>query len=110
MNSIYKYYGTAFVIFEFHSFDLQSSVADDLQVMHYVSEADEKARLNLQRYLQYEKDVAEYVSAGISKTNEIKLDKVKLQKKLNLYFDESSKQKINWQKFLPLPTCRKNFL
>ena len=32
MNSIYKYYGTAFVIFEFHSFDLQASA-------HYVSEA-----------------------------------------------------------------------
>jgi hypothetical protein len=29
MNSTYKYYGTAFVIFEFHSFDLQASVADD---------------------------------------------------------------------------------
>jgi hypothetical protein len=39
MNSTYKYYGTAFVIFEFHSFDLQASVADDLQVMHFVSEA-----------------------------------------------------------------------
>jgi len=26
MNSTYKYYGTAFVIFEFHSFDLQASV------------------------------------------------------------------------------------
>jgi hypothetical protein len=30
MNSTYKYYGAAFVIFEFHSFDLQTSVADDL--------------------------------------------------------------------------------
>jgi hypothetical protein len=39
MNSTYKYYGTAFVIFEFHSFDLQASVADDLQVVHFVSEA-----------------------------------------------------------------------
>jgi hypothetical protein len=29
MNSTYKYYGTAFVIFEFHSFDLQASVAND---------------------------------------------------------------------------------
>jgi len=26
MNSTYKYYGTALVIFEFHSFDLQASV------------------------------------------------------------------------------------
>jgi len=26
MNSTYKYYGAAFVIFEFHSFDLQASV------------------------------------------------------------------------------------
>jgi hypothetical protein len=39
MNSTYKYYGTTLVIFEFHSFDLQASVADDLQVMHFVSEA-----------------------------------------------------------------------
>ena len=30
MNSTYKYYGAAFVIFEFPSFDLQTSVADDL--------------------------------------------------------------------------------
>ena len=30
MNSTYKYYGVAFVIFEFHSFDLQASVVDDL--------------------------------------------------------------------------------
>jgi hypothetical protein len=28
-----------FVIFEFHSFDLQASVAGDLQIMHFVSEA-----------------------------------------------------------------------
>jgi hypothetical protein len=28
-----------FVIFEFHSFDLQASVADDLQVVHFVFEA-----------------------------------------------------------------------
>jgi hypothetical protein len=39
MNSTYKYYGTVFVIFEFHSFDPQASVADDLQVMHFVSGA-----------------------------------------------------------------------
>jgi len=39
MNSTYKYYGTTFVIFEFHSFDLQTSVVDDLQVMHFISEA-----------------------------------------------------------------------
>jgi len=39
MNSAYKYYSTAFVIFEFHSFGLQASVADDLQVMRFVSEA-----------------------------------------------------------------------
>ena len=38
MNSTYKYYSTAFAIFEFHSFDQQTSVADDLQVMHSVSE------------------------------------------------------------------------
>jgi hypothetical protein len=38
MNSTYKYYGTTLVIFEFHSFDLQASVADDLQVMHFISE------------------------------------------------------------------------
>ena len=30
MNSTYKYDGTAFVIFESHSFDQQASVADDL--------------------------------------------------------------------------------
>jgi exodeoxyribonuclease V alpha subunit len=71
---------------------------------------DEKGRLNLQRYWQYEKDVAEYVSGGISKTNEIKLDKVKLQKKLNLYFDESSKQKINWQKVATIAALSKQFL
>ena len=29
MNSTYKNYGIVFVIFEFHSFDLQASVADD---------------------------------------------------------------------------------
>ena len=38
-NSTYKYYCTAFVIFEFRSFDLQASVADDLQDMHSFSEA-----------------------------------------------------------------------
>jgi exodeoxyribonuclease V alpha subunit len=71
---------------------------------------DEKGRLYLQRYWQYEKDVAEYVSASISKTNEIKLDKVKLQKKLTLYFDESSKQKINWQKVAAIAALSKKFL
>ena len=38
------------------------------------------------------------------------MDKVKLQKKLNLYFDESSKQKINWQKVAAIAALSKKFL
>ena len=57
---------------------------------------DEKSRLYLQRYWQYEKDIADYISANSNKTNEIKTDKFKLQEKLNLYFDEIPGQRINW--------------
>lgn len=71
---------------------------------------DEKARLYLQRYWQYEKDVAEYVSASISKTNEIKLDKVKIQENLNLYFDKVAGQEINWQKVAAAAALSKKFL
>jgi exodeoxyribonuclease V alpha subunit len=71
---------------------------------------DEKSRLYLQRYWQYEKDVAEYISTSISKTNEMKLDTSKLQKKLNLYFDEIDKHKINWQKIAAIAALSKKFL
>ena len=38
------------------------------------------------------------------------MDNVRLQKKLNLYFDESSKQKINWQKVAAIAALSKQFL
>lgn len=71
---------------------------------------DEKARLYLQRYWHYEKDVADYILSNTAPTNEIKLDKLELQKKLNLYFDEKTQQKINWQKVAATAALLKKFL
>ena len=64
----------------------------------------------MQRYWQYEKDIAEYISANSYKTNEIKSDKFKLQKKLNLYFDEIARQRVNWQKVAAVAALSKKFL
>jgi exodeoxyribonuclease V alpha subunit len=71
---------------------------------------DENGRLYLQRYWQYEKDVAEYITLRISGNNEIKSDKSELQKKLQLYFNENSEGKTNWQKVAAVAALLKNFL
>ncbi|MGP8154961.1 MAG: exodeoxyribonuclease V subunit alpha [Smithella sp.] len=70
----------------------------------------ENGRLYLQRYWQYEKDVAEYISISISRNNEIKIDRYELQKKLQLYFNENSEEKTNWQKVAAVAALLKKFL
>ncbi|MGD0279040.1 MAG: exodeoxyribonuclease V subunit alpha, partial [Smithella sp.] len=70
----------------------------------------ENGRLYLQRYWQYEKDVAEYIFISISGNKEIKLDKSELQKKLQLYFNENDEGKTNWQKVAAVAALLKKIL
>lgn len=71
---------------------------------------DNQARLYLQRYWQYQKDVAEYILSKVSCPDELNLEKVELQKKLNLYFRDDCEKDINWQKVAAVAALIKKFL
>lgn len=70
---------------------------------------NEDGFIYLHRYWQYEKDIAEYIRAAVSKSSEIETEISGLRKKLSLYFDEDSGQKTNWQKIAAVAAMLKKF-
>ncbi|HUN53981.1 MAG TPA: exodeoxyribonuclease V subunit alpha [Smithella sp.] len=74
---------------------------------------NENGRLYLQRYWQYEKDVAQYLFQSISGNHELisnQSDQAEFQKKLRLYFNEKSEGKTDWQKVAAAAAMLKKFL
>lgn len=71
---------------------------------------DEKNRLYLQRYQQYEKDIAGFILARTAISNELKFDGLHLHKKLIEYFNKNRKEDVNWQKVASAAALLKNFL
>lgn len=71
---------------------------------------DENDRLYLQRYWQYEKDIAKFILARAAAINELKFDGLHLQEKLNDYFPDAKGEGISWQKVAATATLLKNFL
>lgn len=59
---------------------------------------DEKNRLYLHRYWEYENRVAQYFSAGLFKKSNIRFDASRVREKLNLYFEKDDAGQPNWQK------------
>lgn len=72
---------------------------------------DTKNRLYLQRYWQYERDVACNILSRTSSKRNLQFDRAELAAKLNLYFPEnSSGGKTNWQKVAATAALLKRFL
>ncbi|MEN6623277.1 MAG: exodeoxyribonuclease V subunit alpha [Smithella sp.] len=71
---------------------------------------DEKNRLYLQRYWQYEKDVAGFILARASVNNEFNYDGLHVQEKLNKYFNKDENENISWQKVAAATALLKKFL
>ena len=68
-------------------------------------------RLYLQRYWQYEQDIAGNILSRISSPRKIEFDKFELAAKLRLYFPENYDQgKINWQRVAAAAAIMKDFL
>jgi exodeoxyribonuclease V alpha subunit len=72
---------------------------------------DAKNRLYLQRYWQYEQDVACNILSRISLPQDDKFDKKELAAKLQLFFPEPPPEgKINWQRVAATAAMLKKFL
>ncbi|NTW76556.1 MAG: exodeoxyribonuclease V subunit alpha [Syntrophaceae bacterium] len=72
---------------------------------------DDKNRLYLQRYWQYEQDTARNILSRISSPRKGEVDKLELADKLQLFFPENQTEgKINWQKVAATAAVLKNFV
>lgn len=71
---------------------------------------DDRNRLYLQRYWQYEQDIASNILSRISSPRKGEVDQLELTDKLNFYFPENQTEgKINWQKVAASAAVLKNF-
>lgn len=71
---------------------------------------DEKNRLYLHRYWEYEHIVARYFSAGIFQQSNMKFDESSVQEKLGIYFEEEDSGWPNWQKVAAAAALMKKVL
>lgn len=71
---------------------------------------DEKDCLYLQRYWQYEKDIAEFILSRAAVNNELNIDGLPLREKLDDYFNKDKKENISWQRVAAAAALLKNFL
>lgn len=72
---------------------------------------DDSNRLYLQRYWQYEQDIAGNILSRISSSRRNEFDKLELANKLQLYFPENpAPGKTNWQRVAATAAMLKNFV
>lgn len=71
---------------------------------------DEKARLYLQRYRQYEKDIADFILSRAALSSELTFNHSELREKLTGYFPDITEKDVSWQKIAAVAALIKNFL